>query len=123
MDSATYPKAVPTGQQVESHGIRCVKGHVMYFESDQPQLRVGTDWVEVTIRSDVMVRFVARAYVPCLIVTRGKLDHLLYVGAMSLAQPLEEARKRNGGSLIGICLRLRKAREDRTAPYEIEWVT
>ena len=93
-----------------------------YVESELPKLRVGSDWVEVDVVSEVLVRYVARTYVPCLIVHRGPLAHVLYAGAMSLAQPLEEERSRRNGTLTGVRMRLHKKGTERSSPYEVEFL-
>ena len=90
-----------------------------YLDSDIPQLRVGTGWTELRIASEVGVRFTRRGYAPCLLVDRNGLVHLLYASAVSLADPLEHVR-RDRGSLEGLKIRIRKARADAMAPYEVE---
>jgi hypothetical protein len=85
-----------------------------------PQLRVGTGWTEIELKSEVGVRLTQRGYTPCIRVERAGFPHLLYASAVSLGKPLEEVRKVRGGSLSGCRLRIRKAGTETTSPYELE---
>jgi hypothetical protein len=85
-----------------------------------PQLRVGTGWTEVVVRSEIGVRFTQRGYAPCVVVERGSFPHVLFVSALSLGKALEAMRQERGGTLIGARFRLRKTSAERTAPYEVE---
>jgi hypothetical protein len=84
-----------------------------------PQLKVGTDWVEVTILTEPYVLATRRGYTAVMDVMRGKLAHRLFVSAASLSVPLEEIRT-SRGALAGARIRLRKRAADAFAPYDVE---
>lgn len=91
----------------------------MYFEAAELRLKVGTGWTEITLTSEVGVVPTRRGYVPAVQVDRGATSHLMLVGAISLAGPLEVIRARDG-SLVGKKLRIRKTAETAMSPYEVE---
>ncbi len=93
-----------------------------YVETDALRLRVGTGWTEVEVTSEVLVTYTRRGYAPCIRVIRTGVPHILFVSAISLAEPLEKIRVAQGGSLLGARLRIRKTRAEPTAPYEVETV-
>lgn len=90
-----------------------------YFSQDELRLKVGTGWVELKILSEVGVIFTRRGYTPAIRVMRGEAPHLLLVGAVSLATPLETLRSLHG-HLTGLRIRTHKLRDDQTSPYELE---
>lgn len=91
----------------------------MYFEADELRLKVGTGWTEITLMSEVGVVPTRRGYVPAVHVNRGHTLHLMLIGAVSLAAPLETIRARDG-HLLGKKLRIRKTAEAAMSPYEVE---
>lgn len=88
-----------------------------------PQLPVGTGWIELEIvsESDVILGF-RGGYSPILKIRKSRtgVEYILYISAKSLAEPLEELRKNNGGVFKGIHLRIRKESMEKTSKYEIE---
>ena len=93
-----------------------------YIDALDLRVKVGTGWTELALLSEVCVVFTRRGYVPAVRVRRGSTDHVLLVGAMSLAEPLEELRKATG-QLIGHVIRVRKTTEQPTSPYEVSVVS
>ena len=85
-------------------------------------LKVGTEWVELEIISEADVVLTAFGYAPFLRIKKITTDseHGLYISAKSLAAPLEELRKNNGGVFEGIQFRVRKESADQRAQYEVE---
>ena len=86
-------------------------------------LRVGTGWIGVTVTGPVDVIRTFRGYSPVLPVRVGKtgLEYILYISAVSIANPLEELRQQNGGRFEGLKFEIRKQRLDTTAPYELRY--
>ena len=74
------------------------------------------------IISEVDVTPTAYGYTPFLQVKEIKTDsdYGFYISAKSLAAPLEELRKNNGGVFEGIQFRVRKEGTDQKAQYEVE---
>lgn len=85
-------------------------------------LKVGTEWIELEIISDVDVILTTFGYAPFLRVQKIKTgtEHRLYISAKSLAEPFEELRKDNSDTFKGIQLRIRKENTDRKAKYEVD---
>ena len=92
------------------------------MEKDIPTLKIGTGWIELEIISEPDVILTVRGYAPILRIRKSKTDveYFLYVSAKSMAEPLEELRKNNGGIFSGIRLRIRKESMDRMSKYKIE---
>ena len=69
---------------------------------------------------DVVLTF--RGYAPILRVQKCRtgVEYSLYISAKSLAEPLEELRKNNGGIFKGIQLRIRKESMEQMSKYQIE---
>jgi len=90
--------------------------------ADLPSLKIGTGWVEIEVVSEVDVTLTFKGYAPTLRVrvTKTGLDYLLYIGAKSLAQPLEERRTNHGGRFLGLRLQIRKQSSDQYAKYEVK---
>ena len=70
-------------------------------KEDLPALKVSTGWIELEIISEPDVVLGFRGYTPILRVrkSRTSVEYILYISAKSLAEPLEELRKKNGGTL------------------------
>ena len=85
-------------------------------------LKVGTKWIELEIISEADVALTAFGYAPFLRIKKitTNSEHGLYISAKSLAAPLEELRKNNGGVFEGIQFRVRKESTDQKAQYEVE---
>ena len=87
-----------------------------------PFLKVGTEWIELEIISDVDVILTTFGYAPFLRVReiRTGTEYRLYISAKSLAEHLEELRKDNSDTFEGIQFRIRKESIDRKARYEVD---
>jgi hypothetical protein len=46
--------------------------------------------------------------------------HILYISSKSISEALEPLRQGNGGNFTGLKFKVRKASEDKMAPYEVE---
>ena len=90
--------------------------------ADPAMLRIGfgTAWTELEILSEVKVLETARGYAPVVVVGHDGIEEVMFVGAVSLSRPIEALRKANRGKLAGLKVRIRKAAEHKTAPYECE---
>ena len=87
-----------------------------------PSLKVSTGWIPLEIISEPDVVLTFRGYAPILRVQKCRtgVEYSLYISAKSLAEPLEELRKNNGGIFKGIRLRIRKESMEQMSKYEIE---
>lgn len=87
-----------------------------------PFLKVGTEWIELEIISESDVALTTFGYAPFLRVKEVPTDseYGFYISAKSLAVPLEELRKDNGGAFEGIQFRVRKEGIAPQAPYEVD---
>ena len=87
-----------------------------------PSLKVSTGWIELEIISEPDVVLTFKGYAPILKMHKSRtgVEYMLYISAKSLAEPLEELRKNNGGIFKGIQLRIRKKGMEKTSKYEIE---
>ena len=94
-----------------------------YLDQQLPRISAGTGWTNLTILGEIGCFYTARGYVPALSVQRGEVEHVLLVGAQSLARPLEELRIATDGTLAGKDIRIRKVRAEISAPYELEVIT
>jgi len=74
------------------------------------------------ITSEPYVVFTKRGYQPAvdIIDTKTKKEFFLYIGAKSLAVPLETLRQENDGNFKGLEFWVRKESNDRMARYVIE---
>ena len=89
-------------------------------ETRLPTLKVGTDWIAVEVLSEPLVLMSMRGYAPVLEVQAPAGKHLLYISSKSISEGLEPLRQAQGGRFAGLKLRVRKASEDKMAPYEVE---
>ncbi|HEX7900345.1 MAG TPA: hypothetical protein VF950_21435 [Planctomycetota bacterium] len=89
-------------------------------EARLPTLKVGTDWVPVEIVSEARVVMSMRGYAPVLEVRVPAGAHILYISSKSISEALEPLRQANAGNFSGLKLKVRKASEDKMAPYEVE---
>jgi hypothetical protein len=85
------------------------------------QLRVATGWVEIKVLGGPDVVLTSRGYAPVLVVQHvlTGLFYRLYIGAKTLAEPLEKMRQENGG-FVGLRLRIRKESMDPMSKYQVE---
>lgn len=85
-------------------------------------LKVGTEWIELEIISEIDVVLTTFGYTPFLRVREitTDTDYRFYISAKSLATPLEKLRKDNNGIFEGIQFRVRKESIDQKAPYEVD---
>ena len=86
-----------------------------------PRLRVGTEWIDLTLEADPYVVVTARGYVAALAVRdeSGK-SHELLAGAASISAGIELLHEENDGEYTGIKFKIRRESDDRFARYEIE---
>ena len=89
-------------------------------EARLPTLKVGTEWIPVEIASEARVVMSMRGYAPVLEVRAPAGAHILYISSKSISEALEPLRQANAGNFAGLKLKLRKASEDKMAPYEVE---
>lgn len=89
---------------------------------EYPVLRCDTVSIDLTVVSDAFVRLTVRGYAPAVLVRvgAGLAPHILYIGAKSLADSLEQMRADNGGRFCGLRFRLRKETSAATAKYLVE---
>ena len=87
-------------------------------------LKVGVGWIELEVVSEADVMLNVRGYAPVLRVRKRRtgVEYFLYISAKSLADPLEELRRENGGLFEGLRIRVRKQSSDRMSKYEIETI-
>ena len=87
-----------------------------------PFLKVGTEWIELEIISDVDVILTTFGYAPFLGVReiRTGTEYRLYISAKSLAEPFEKLRKDNNDTFEGIQFRICKESTDQKARYEVD---
>jgi hypothetical protein len=86
----------------------------------KPNLKVGTDWAAVEIVSEPYVILGFRGYAPVIDVLGPQGKQILYISSKSISEGLDPLVQGNGGKFSGLKLRLRKASEDKMAPYEVE---
>ncbi len=86
-----------------------------------PQLRVGTDWITITVTGTVEV-ITSFGYAPVLPVRNEATgqDYILYIAAKSIMEHLEPLRKNNGGEFKGLKFSIRKESENQMAKYELK---
>jgi len=89
-------------------------------EERLPNLKVGTDWIGVEVLSEGKVIMSIRGYAPVLEVQANGAKHVLYISSKSISEALEPLRQGNGGNFKGLKFKVRKASEDKMAPYEVE---
>ena len=87
-----------------------------------PQLKVGTDWVTITVIGPVDVIANLNGYAPVLPVRKENMsqEYILYISAKSLTEQLEPLRKKNVMGFIGLKFSIRKESEDQMAKYELK---
>lgn len=85
-------------------------------------MKVSTRWIALEIVSEPDVLLTYKGYAPVLQVKEPKTVDvcLLYISAKSLADPLEDLKKNNGGTFKGIRLRLRKESMEQKSKYAVE---
>ena len=89
-------------------------------EARLPNLKVGTEWISVEVLSEPLVIMSMRGYAPVVEVQAPAGKHVLYISSKSISEGLEPLRQANGGKFAGLKLKVRKASEDKMAPYEVE---
>lgn len=86
-----------------------------------PTLKVGTEWVEIEIRTDPFVVLTRFGYAPVLeveLLSEGKI-YTWFVKAASIASKLEPIRMAHG-SLEGVQVRVKRESAEQTAPYLVD---
>ena len=89
-------------------------------ETRAPNLKVGVEWIPLEVLSEGQVVMSIRGYSPVLEVQTPAGKHILYISSKSISEALEPLRQANGGNFKGLKLKVRKASEDKMAPYEVE---
>ena len=86
------------------------------------QLRVGTDWIAITVTGPVDVIATLHGYAPVLPVRKENMsqEYILYISAKSLSEQLEPLRKNNGDQFTGLKFSIRKESEHQMAKYELK---
>ena len=86
------------------------------------QLRVGTDWIAITVTGPVDVIATLHGYAPVLPVRKENMgqEYILYISAKSLSEQLEPLRQNNGGGFQGLKFSIRKESEDQMAKYQLQ---
>ncbi len=86
------------------------------------QLRVGTDWIAITVTGPVDVIATLHGYAPVLPVSKVNMsqEYILYISAKSLSEQLEPLRKNNGDQFTGLKFSIRKESENQMAKYELK---
>ena len=86
------------------------------------KLRVGTDWCNLEIVSEVDVVQTPFGYTPAVRVkVEGKrFPSAFHISAKSLSDTLEEMRQDNGHSFVGLKFSVRKESSDRKAKYQLK---
>ncbi len=89
--------------------------------SELPRLQVGCTWTCVRVTGGLEVRLTRLGYAPLIpIVDEGtERRYVLYIGARSIAEPLEQLRKRNGGKFEELRFMVRKLGPEKTAKYDM----
>ncbi len=75
-------------------------------------LRVKEEGMEVRVAGEMDVTLTRNGYRPVLIVAAGDKNHLFYVQAKSLFEPLERLRQKNKGKFTGLKFKLRKVKPE-----------
>ena len=86
------------------------------------QLRVGTDWIAISVTGPVDVIATLHGYAPVLPVRKENMgqEYILYISAKSLSEQLEPLRQNNGGGFPGLKFSIRKESEDQMAKYQLQ---
>jgi hypothetical protein len=80
----------------------------------------GTKPVRIKIISDPYIIDTVFGYAPVIDVAVGKASFYFFIGTKSLADGIEKLRAENGGAFIGLELKVRRASDDKKAPYVVE---
>lgn len=85
-------------------------------------LRVTQKWVSIEILTEEFAAATGFGFVATVVVkvNDGKIPRLLHISAKSLANYLVDMRADNNNRLAGLKFDLRKASEDKRAPYELK---
>lgn len=89
-------------------------------EARKPTLKVGTDFVPVEVTSEPYVVMTMRGYAAVIDVKAPAGEHALFIGSKSISEGIEPLREANGGKFAGLRLRLKKAGDDKMAPWVVE---
>lgn len=87
-------------------------------------LRVDTSGVSIKIMTEPFVVNTTRGYAPAVNVQLQDTgeERTMFIGAKSLADPLQQMVSSNGGRFSGLKLNLKKQSDDRYAGYIVEQV-
>lgn len=116
--------------QVDGFGldVHCTSQYntVFYLEVRMPErkdpLRVDTTGVVVKILTEPFVINTTRGYAPAVNVEVEETseERTMFIGAKSLADPLQKMVDSNGGRFTGLKMSLKKQSDDRYAGYIVE---
>ena len=85
-----------------------------------PRLRVGTEWLDLTLEADPYVVVTVRGYAAALAVRDASgASYELLAGAGSICEGIERLREESG-AYEGLQFKIRRESAERTARYEIE---
>ncbi len=91
------------------------------LNQDVPRLRVGTEWIDLTLEANPYVVVTVRGYAAALAVRDSSgTSHELLAGAGSICEGIELLREENEGEYEGLRFKIRRESAERTARYEIE---
>ena len=88
-----------------------------------PQLKVGTDWITITVTGTVeVITSSSYGYAPVLPVRNEATgqDYILYIATKSIMEHLEPLRINNGGGFRGLRFSIRKESANPMAKYELK---
>lgn len=85
-------------------------------------LKIDIEPVRLLVTSEPYVVATARGYQAVVNVfeRRSRREYLIYIGAISLTTALEQLRRENAGSLVGVEFWLRKEDSSRYSRYVVE---
>ncbi len=90
------------------------------LNQEVPRLRVGTEWLDLTLEADPYVVVTVRGYAAALAVRDASgSSYELLAGAGSICEGIERLREESG-AYEGLQFKIRRESAERTARYEIE---
>ncbi len=91
------------------------------LNQEVPRLRVGTEWLDLTIEAGPYIVVTVRGYAAALPVRDASgASFELLAGAGSICTGIELLREENDGEYEGVRFKIRRESAERTARYEIE---
>ncbi len=91
------------------------------LNQEVPRLRVGTEWLNLTMEAEPYVVVTVRGYAAALPVRdESGTSYELLAGAGSICEGIERLREENDGAYEGLEFKIRRESAERTARYEVE---